>query len=511
MGGGGNAQPLSRGNGGGSRGIVVSGTTGVCLLLTTLLLGLELVIEQEERLLVCLGGALDGKHALTRLVVGHLGDRDPGPAQAADLGDLGTALADDAADHVGRDRDVLRAQVGCVDEGWSRGVGLASVGRVGSGAGNEASAGSHDGVGVGAARAVVVRVVVVAVRVVVVVEAAVVRVEVHGAHGTGEVSRATLATRTLLLETAHAAGSQDARAVTLTGLVENNVLRSVPVLGETRDNLADSDTDSIDGALDLDDTLSGLGEHLLGGDHACTREILDVLNLETLTTDDGAHEVVRDEEAHRGSLSSGLSGGTVCLDGSVEGVFEDGLCDEGESVRDTDQGTRDGEDAVVNTGDDLGNASLDACLLTELCDVGTALADDDAGFLGGDEGADEEGSVGVDVGTLDIFVASDGGRLGSSSGVSSGVSSGSDGLGLDLCLGMKAERARSVYVQAELGTQVIRACAMAFVYIPATEAADILKEKRSDAGEGRDGRRVESDAEGLGGTQRNEVRVVECG
>ena len=47
--------------------------------------------------------------------------------------------------------------------------------------------------------------------------------------------------------------------------------------------------------LDLDDTLGGLGKHLLGGDHAGAREVLNVLDLETLATDDGAHEVVRDQ------------------------------------------------------------------------------------------------------------------------------------------------------------------------------------------------------------------------
>ena len=80
----------------------------------------------------------------------------------------------------------------------------------------------------------------------------------------------------------------------------------------------------------------------------------------------------------------------------------------------------------------LGDTRLDACLLTKLGNVGTALADDDTSLLGGDESTKLERSVGVDGGTLDVFVASDVVDIGSSSssGGGSGVSSVSNSLGL---------------------------------------------------------------------------------
>ena len=85
------------------------------LLVTTnppLLLALELVVEEEERLLVRLGGPDDREHALAGLVVRFLSDRDFRAGQSSNLGDLGAIAADDAANHVGRDGDVLCAEVG---------------------------------------------------------------------------------------------------------------------------------------------------------------------------------------------------------------------------------------------------------------------------------------------------------------------------------------------------------------------------------------------------------------
>jgi hypothetical protein len=64
--------------------------------------------------------------------------------------------------------------------------------------------------------------------------------------------------------------------------------------------------------LDLDDSFGGLGEHFLGGDHAGARDVLDVLDFETTSADDGAHEVVGDEEADGGvRVGSGGDGRSI--------------------------------------------------------------------------------------------------------------------------------------------------------------------------------------------------------
>lgn len=89
------------------------------LLITTyasLLLALELVIEQEERLLVGLRRADNREHALASFVMRFLCDGDLGSRQASNLGDFGSIAANDTADHVGGDGDVLGAEVG----GWGR-------------------------------------------------------------------------------------------------------------------------------------------------------------------------------------------------------------------------------------------------------------------------------------------------------------------------------------------------------------------------------------------------------
>ena len=77
----------------------------------SLLFALQLVVEEEERLLVRLGGPDDREHALAGLVVRFLRDRDFRAGQSSNLGDLGTIAADDAANHVGRDGDILCAEV----------------------------------------------------------------------------------------------------------------------------------------------------------------------------------------------------------------------------------------------------------------------------------------------------------------------------------------------------------------------------------------------------------------
>lgn len=55
----------------------------------------------------------------------------------------------------------------------------------------------------------------------------------------------------------------------------------------------------------------------------------------------------------------------------------------------------DGEDAVMDSLDDLGDASLDAGLVAEISDILAALANNDTGLLGRDNGAEGELGLGV--------------------------------------------------------------------------------------------------------------------
>lgn len=78
-------------------------------------------------------------------------------------------------------------------------------------------------------------------------------------------------------------------------------------------------------------------------------------------------------------------------DGHVGGgAVQQRLGDHGVRPRNTLEGTSDSQDTVVDTGDNLADASLDASLLAEISNILARLADDDSGLLGGNDGADGE-------------------------------------------------------------------------------------------------------------------------
>lgn len=230
------------------------------------LLSLEVFVKQVEGLLVASAGTGDGKHALASLVVRGLRDADSRSAGATDLLDLGATTADDAPDHVGGDRDVLglRLLAILIDGGGGRRAVALSSTRSGhrlataEGRGSVLEVGSVTGAGVRAG----------------------------GALG-GE-------------RDAVANSATDGRAAlgADSGVVEDGASAALPVIDKALANLPDGHADGVGVTLDLDDALSRLRKHLLLGDHAGTRHILNVLDLETLATNDGAHLVVRDEEAH---------------------------------------------------------------------------------------------------------------------------------------------------------------------------------------------------------------------
>ena len=90
-----------------------------------LLLALELMVEKVKGLLIRFRRADDREHALTRLVVGFLGDRNLGAGESTDLGDLGSIPTDYTTNHVRGDRDCLSPEISLLrllgrDRGWGR-------------------------------------------------------------------------------------------------------------------------------------------------------------------------------------------------------------------------------------------------------------------------------------------------------------------------------------------------------------------------------------------------------
>ena len=92
------------------------------------------------------------------------------------------------------------------------------------------------------------------------------------------------------------------------GVKKHGTQAPLPVLQQTFSNFFNREPDGFRRSLDIDNAFRGLGQHVLGGDHARARSVLDGFNLETLTTDDGTHEVVGDEKTDRGMGASRRGG-----------------------------------------------------------------------------------------------------------------------------------------------------------------------------------------------------------
>lgn len=233
------------------------GASGLCRrlrnLAATSLLCLKVLVKEVQRLLVGIGTASDGEHALAGLVMRSLGNADAGARGLADLADLAATTANDASDHVRGNGDVLGLDV----------LAFFNSGR-------SKTAGTH-------------------------IRAGVVRRR-RGSSEVGTVASAVEAARS----TVASAIGRTTSASTLNadrGAVEDGAVAALLVVYKALANLPDSLLDAIGSTLDLDNALCGLGKHLLLRDHADAGTILDLLDLGTLTTDDGAHLVVRDEEA----------------------------------------------------------------------------------------------------------------------------------------------------------------------------------------------------------------------
>lgn len=173
---------------------------------------------------------------------------------------------------------------------------------------------------------------------------------------------------------------------------------TLPIFEETLADLLDGTANRFRGALHLDDALGRLRQHILGRDHTRARAVLNGFDFETIATDDGAHQIVRDEQSDRGVRrwrGGGDRGGGRRADElrNDQGVrlYAQSLLDNNlekyicTCLSDTLHRPGDGENALMHAWDDLADTGLDPSLLTEVCDVLARFADDDAGLFGTNE------------------------------------------------------------------------------------------------------------------------------
>ena len=337
------------------------------------LLRFQVLVKEIQRLLVRLGASHDGEHALTGVIVGRLGDRDPSSRAPPDLRDLGTAPADNAANHVRRNADVL-------------GLDLLTI------LGDQGKA-AVGGVGVGASA---------------VTTAAGLVTEVGAV--TGPVVGAAVVT-----VVARAGGVRGATDVGAHGrVVEDGAGSSLPVIDQALADFPNSLFDAFGSSLHLDNALGRLREHFLLRNHAHARSILDVLDLKTLASDDGAHLVMGDEESHRcretvslvtdgnppgGEEMNRLTVSPVVGDDAAHAhlgsAFEQAPGDDSVGSSGAVERTGDGQDAVVYTRNDFAHTGFHTGLVAEIGDVLAGLADDDASLLGRNNGAKGEHGLGI--------------------------------------------------------------------------------------------------------------------
>lgn len=229
------------------------------LLATAGLFGLEVLVQEVQSLLVRLSTSHDREHALARLVVRGFRNRDSSSRAPADLRDLGSTTANDAAHHVSRNADVLGLDLFAIfgDKG------ITTVGNVGVGS----TAVTRLVAKIGSVAGAVVR--------------ASAAVTVGGSRGS----------------LGHGSGSGTDRR-TNRRVVEDGTGATLPVVDEALSNLPDRLIDALGGSLHFNNAFSRLGEHFLLGNHAHARCILDVLDLQALTSDNSTHLVVRDQKTN---------------------------------------------------------------------------------------------------------------------------------------------------------------------------------------------------------------------
>ena len=222
------------------------------VLVAAHLLTLKVLVEEVEGSLVGLGGAHDSEHALAGIIVWCLGDGDSGSRGLADLGDLASTTADDASNHVRWNRDVLGLDLlSVLIVSWDTASGTLTI-----------------------------------------------RATVKGTWGfLAEISSVSSAHHTsVVILTALRADALSTSLSADNWVVQDSASSALPVINEALRDLPNSLLDTFWGTLNLDNALGGLWEHLLLCNHSDAGDILDVLDLETLTADDRTHLVVGDKE-----------------------------------------------------------------------------------------------------------------------------------------------------------------------------------------------------------------------
>ena len=195
--------------------------------------------------------------------MGSLGDRDASARSLADLANLAASAADDASHHVCGNANVLRLDfftifIVC---GWATAGGI----RVGS-----TSEGAR------AARRAVA--------------------EVGTVASTHDTRAGVLAVSSIGGAVSSGSDATSSRLCADNGVVEDGARTALPVVDEALADLPNGALDSFGGTLNLDNSFGRLRKHFFLRNHADSRGVLNVLDLQALSADDGSHLVVRDEK-----------------------------------------------------------------------------------------------------------------------------------------------------------------------------------------------------------------------
>lgn len=202
---------------------------------------------------------LDMARAVARFADAYLCNRDASSGGLADVANLAAATANDTSNHVGGDADVLSLDLLTV---------LVVSGR---------AAGRSVGIRATAEwpRAAVAEV---------------------GSVASAHHARASVVTTAAVTVAGAAQASRAGRLSSDDRVVKHSAGAPLPIIDKALGDLPNGSLDTLGGALDFDDALGRLGQHILLRNHADAGNVLDMLDLEALSADDGAHLVVGDEK-----------------------------------------------------------------------------------------------------------------------------------------------------------------------------------------------------------------------
>ena len=235
------------------RGVNLEHSSFTRRLTSTHLLGLEVFVQQIQGLLVAAGASSDREHALPSIIVWSLCNGDARPGTPPDLADFAALSPDDATDHVGRYADVLSVYLfsilgmcrgwWSVSWVWRRSTRVGCIGKVCS------TASAIEGSATAITRAVSQRC-------------------------------------SPCLRPHHR-------------VVKHSPIPALFVVNKALADLPDRLLQAVRRTCNFNDTLGGLRKHLLLGHHSHARAVLNLLDLQTLSSDNGAHLIVRDQKSNR--------------------------------------------------------------------------------------------------------------------------------------------------------------------------------------------------------------------